>query len=385
MSTISKRKKIVITAVAAVLVIVLVVGLSVFGWLYAFDYRKDPVQKATSVTVDDDGKLRVLQLTDLHLTAPAWNGNDQQTIEWVKTAIRLADPDVVAVTGDAAMGIYWYRQREKGIVAIAEIFEEAGIPWMYTLGNHDGEWSWDTQALVGQENEEQGNEELLEILQGYKYSLMQKGDTTGTGNYVIDVVDKDGNVVYGLINMDTHGKVFNEDGSRGPEYMGLSADQVQWYEREVNALCERAGKLVNSALFMHVPLYEYQDALDNYPLWGSFTQYSIQDHCYVPETNIGMYDKMVELKSTDFVTAGHDHDHNFAVLYEGKDHVNKDKDFPVILHYGRTSGVEAWERRIPIGASVIDINVNATTTESRYKISVIEPPESFVYNEYSGW
>ena len=88
MSTISKRKKIVITAVAAVLVIVLVVGLSVFGWLYAFDYRKDPVQKATSVTVDDDGKLRVLQLTDLHLTAPAWNGNDQQTIEWVKTAIR---------------------------------------------------------------------------------------------------------------------------------------------------------------------------------------------------------------------------------------------------------------------------------------------------------
>ena len=194
--------------------------------------------------MDDDGKLRVLQLTDLHLTAPAWNGNDRQTLEWVKTAIRLADPDVVAVTGDAAMGIYWYRQREKGIVAIAEIFEEAGIPWMYTLGNHDGEWSWDTQALVGQENEEQGNEELLEILQGYKYSLMQKGDTTGTGNYVIDVVDKDGNVVYGLINMDTHGKVFNEDGSRGPGYMGLSADQVQWYEREVNALCERAGKLI---------------------------------------------------------------------------------------------------------------------------------------------
>ena len=388
MGTISKRKKIIIGVVAAVLVIVLIVGLSIFGWLYAFDYRKDPVEKATSVTLPEDGKLRVLQLTDLHLTAPAWNANDKQTLEWVRTAIRLSDPDVVAVTGDAAASIYWYRQRDKAIVEIAEIMEEAQIPWMYTLGNHDGEWSWDTQQPVGRDNEEQGNEEILEVLKGYKYSLMQKGDTTGTGNYVIDVEDKDGNVVYGLINMDTHGKVFNEDGSRGPGYMGLSNEQVQWYEREITALCERAGKTVNSALFMHVPLYEYQDALDNYPLWGGFEQFTIQDHCYVPEENIGMYDKIVELGSTDFVTAGHDHDHNFAVMYEGKkddDGIPANEDKPVILHYGRTSGVEAWERRIPIGASVIDINVYAKDTESRYKISVIEPPESFDYNEYSGW
>ncbi len=382
MSTLSKKGKIAVSVVVCAVVIAVIVGLSVFAWLYTFDYPDGPVEKATSIELPEDGKIRILQLTDLHLTAPAWNGRDSQTLEWVKEAIRMSDPDVIAVTGDAVGSNYFYRQRDKGIVAIAEICEEAGIPWMFTYGNHDGEWSWQTGAMVGPENVEQGKEEILEVLQGYKYSLMTRGDTDGVGNYVIDVVDKDGKTVFGLINMDSHDKIFRENGEKSG-YAGVTADQVAWYEREIKALNARGDGDVKSALFMHVPLYEYQDALDNYPLWGDFHSYTLQDKCYVPETNIGLYDKIAELRSTQFVTAGHDHDHNFAVMYEGPDGINA--DFPVILHYARCSGVNAWERRVPIGASVIDIDVLSDDVESMYKISVIEPPRDFYYDEYEGW
>ena len=81
---------------------------------------------------------------------------------------------------------------------------------------------------------------------------------------------------------------------------------------------------------------------------------------------------MLELGSTDFVGVGHDHDFNFAIDYKG-----------VYLTYGRVSGVNAWRRRTPVGASVIDINVNAESLQSRYKFTVLEP--TFDYEEWEGW
>lgn len=372
MANLSKKQKIVITATVVPLAVVLIVVLSVIGYYAAFSYKKGEVAKATSISLPENGIVRVLQLTDLHLTSSKMLKQDKQTLQWVEQALDYARPDIVAVTGDAVGSLLPFRGRDQALIALAEIFEEKQIYWMYTFGNHDGEWSQTTGKEVGKDNANQGKEELYDLLKGYKYSLMQKGDTDGVGNYVVDVVDGQGNTVYGFINMDSLDKAFDEDGNK-LGYSGFTANQMKWYETHVKALQERAGSAdVKSSLFMHVPLYEYTDAWLNYDHVGDYDPVYTEGKVYSADENIGFFDKIQELDSTELVSVGHDHDFNFVVDYNG-----------VYLSYGRVSGVNAWGRRTPIGATMIDINLNAETREARYKFTNLQP--TFDYLEWEGW
>ena len=368
----ASKKKIAIISVVAIACIAFIIVASILISYAVFPYKKGEVEKANAIELQENGVLRVLQLTDLHLTAIPWSKQDKQTIKWVKQAVKYSRADVVAVTGDAVGSLNPFRMRDKALIELAEVFEEAEVYWMYTFGNHDGEWSQATGKEVKEHNQNQGKEELYDLLKGYKYLLMQKGDTDGVGNYVEDVVDGDGNVVYGLVNMDSQARNFDENGEKMSTYRGLTENQTVWYEREIKALEERAGKSVRSSLFMHVPLYEFTDAWLNNKHVGDFPAINTEGQCYAPDKNSGFYQKMKELGSTDFVTVGHDHDFNWLIKYED-----------VYFSYGRVSGVNAWQRRAPLGATVIDINVNADSLASRYKVSVIEP--SFVYDEYAWW
>ena len=373
----SKKKKILAAVIVPIGIAVIVLGSMLIAFS-VFPYKKGEVEKATSIELKENGVLRVLQLTDLHLTSIQLLKQDRQTVKWVKEAVKYSRADVVALTGDIVGSLFPFRMRDKALIEIAEIFEEAQVYWMYTFGNHDGEWAYGTGKEVKEQNQNQGKEELYSLLKGYKYSLMQKGDTDGIGNYVIDVVDKDGNVVYGLINMDSQARNFDENGEKMSSYHGLSENQVNWYEDQVNALNTRAGKNVKSSLFMHVPLFEYNDAWLNNKHVGDFPAVNIEGECYAPDKNVGFYNKMKELGSTDFVSVGHDHDFNWLIKY------GQQEDFEgVYFSYGRVSGVNAWQRRAPLGASIIDINVNADSIDARYKVSVIEP--SFEYSEYAWW
>lgn len=371
MADLTKKQKIII-GVTVPLAVAVIVIVSVLSWLAYFPYRKGEVAKAESIALPSDCVVRVLQLTDLHLISTDTKKEDKQTLKWVEQAIDYAKPDIVAVTGDAVGSLAPFRMRDKSLIALAEIFEEKQVYWMLTFGNHDGEWSYASGGEVGADNRDEGKRELADLLKGYKYSLLQEGDTDGVGNYVIDVVDQDGKAVYAFVNMDSHDKAFDADGEK-QGYSGLTSNQIAWYEREMSALKERAGgETVKSALFMHVPLYEYKDAWLNYEHSGDFVPVYTEGKVYCADENVGFFDKMVELGSTDFVAVGHDHDFNFAIDYKG-----------VYLTYGRVSGVNAWGRRTPVGASVIDINVNAASLETRYKFTVLEP--TFDYGEWEGW
>ncbi len=371
MAKLEKKQKIII-GITVPLVIAVIVIVSVLAYFIYFPYQKGEVEKATSINLPSDGVVRVLQLTDLHLVATKTLEEDKQTLKWVEEAIERAKPDIVAVTGDAVGSLSPFRMRDKSLIDLAEIFEEKQVYWMLTFGNHDGEWSYASGREVGADNRDEGKKELADLLKGYKYSLLQEGDTDGVGNYVVDVVDESGKSVYAFVNMDSQDKLFDENGEK-QGYSGLTANQIEWYEKQMNALKERAGgEAVKSSLFMHVPLYEYTDAWLNYEHTGGFAPYYTEGKVYCQDVNIGFFDKMQEIGSTDLVAVGHDHDFNFAIDY---------KD--VYFTYGRVSGVNAWGRRTPVGATIIDINVNAQNLRTRYKFTVIEP--TFEYNRWEGW
>lgn len=360
------KKKVLI-----VMAIILVVCLSVttlVGCAGNEKMKKGDLVKTDTLALPSNGKIKVLQLTDLHLTKGRSYSYDAQTLKWVEEAIDKAKPDIVAMTGDTVGSIYG---RDQAMIQLANMLERKKVYWMYTFGNHDGEWSMKTKKDVGKTDGEEGRQELYNILRGYEYSLMNEADgaADGIGNYVVKWKNAADKIVHAMVNMDTHGKKYENGADKG--YIGLKESQVKWYNDSMDSLIVE-GTYPSSSLYMHVPLIQYQEVWedkDNGHI-RDFPAIELEGMCYAPKTDIGMFDAM-KVKGTNFVTAGHDHMFSWMRELDG-----------VYLTYGRTSGVNAWGRYVPIGATVIEIDPTATTTRDMYSLSVIEP--SFEYNPWSG-
>lgn len=374
-----KKKSLMLIAVVLLLVATTVLGL-VGCDLKA---KGGEAVKVSDIKLASDGMIRVLQLTDLHLTKGSSKKEDKETLRWIAQAVDYARPDVVAITGDAVGGAYG---RDNALIELANLLEKKKVYWMYTMGNHDGEWSTATKEQVGHNTDEsvlEGRLELLELLKGYEYSLMQRGDTDGVGNYLVNFVDDKNQVVHSMINMDTHGKKYEEvDGElKDVGYQGLKPGQVTWYTEQLNSLKARTAdnSIPKSTLFMHVPVVEYRSAWNSLPHVGGFPAINLERNVYAPsdEDDIAFCEVVDRIGSTQFMTVGHDHDFNWLRDYR----VSSDSK-GIYLSYGRVSGVNAWGRRAPIGATVIDINPKAMSKEGMYKVSVIEP--TFDYSKWEG-
>lgn len=260
------------------------------------------------------------------------------------------------------------------------------------------------------------NANIYELLQGYEYSLVARSAeeisspaAMGVGNYVIELKNNKDEVVYAVFHMDTHGKMYIDpigntkgaDGYVDAGYVGLTDMQVQWYKDTVKKYADNG---IPSALFMHVPHYAYREAVEQYSgktdygvpefeelndlenklnaqgmLLDKYADYGFvkQEGVYGPRWDEGLADAMNEYISTNLVSVGHDHNNSFVINY-GNDVKN-----PVLLAYGRTSGVNAYARDIPVGATVFDINFSAydpLDPQAMYNI-VWEKP-SFEYDAY---
>lgn len=264
-----------------------------------------------------------------------------------------------------------------------------------------------------------GNLELYELLKGYKYSLLSRSaeetntanqDFMGVGNYVIDLKDKNGNVKFALFHMDTHGKFYiNEKGNTDPDkyidggYVGLTDMQVRWYSDKA---AEYATNGIKSALYMHVPNYGYRIAYESLSginkygvpqfnektdiaYWSSqisipnelqglyyayrpekynAIEFDKQEGIYAPRWDDGLMDSIAKNPSTVLISVGHDHNNSFAAMVD-----IRGKENSVMLAYGRTSGVNAWGRDMPIGASMYTINTAGKTAEEIIGLQMIFP------------
>lgn len=448
------RKTIIGAAFAVVIAAVMTLCVVLGGCTSNYDttLKKGDVKKATSLTVGADGKFKIMQLTDLHLTTGGSYKLDHQTLQWVEEAIETVKPDLVEVTGDAVgSGV---KGRNEGLLAIANIFEKHQVYWAYTFGNHDGEHStkdgkdfWigkegtptdlstvantaligssestlnaaETKRLIYGDNTT-GNEELYELLKGYEYALLNRSEEEmqtdnraemGVGNYVIDLKNTEGETVFAVFHMDSHGKTYVDpvhpaDGATGADayrdtgYVGLTQKQVKWYEDKVKEYSEKG---IKSALFMHVPNYEYRGLCEAYiglnrygvpqyaeksdlEYWGQLNtpdnlkdvyRYEFKDGgVYAPRWDDGLAQAMAKYPSNTLTAVGHDHNNSFV----NKSVVN---DGAYYLAYGRTSGVNAWSRDVKIGASVYTLDTAAAvdpdaTLERLWSIDIAWP--SFTY------
>ena len=182
---------------------------------------------------------------------------------------------------------------------------------------------------------------------------MGPGNITGVGNYVINIADTDGNIIYSLIVMDSNVERKYEDGE---DYDYIHEDQIQWYEWAAEGQPD-----VPSMLFFHIPLPEFADAqsmLESGEI-SDPTAFGVNhEPVCAPPYNSGLFDKIVELGSTTHVFVGHDHINSLSLTYEG-----------VRLTYGLKTGPTCYFEEEMQGATLITIadGTNEVILENIYK------------------
>lgn len=98
---------------------------------------------------------------------------------------------------------------------------------------------------------------------------------------------------------------------------------------------------------------------------------------YAPRWDDGLMEVIAEYPSTTLISVGHDHNNSFIISYDTAAKYGSGEE--VLLSYGRTSGVNAWSRDIPIGATVFTVHTDKTSATDIYDITQVFP--TFKYAE----
>lgn len=365
----SKKKKIILIAIAAFLLI-LVVGIIVAYFVLSTTYDIDKsyikrnanysievqtkdgyttlVKKDASGNVSDE-PIKIIAFTDTHLDAKKEKGD--VTFSYIVRNIVAEEPDLVVFVGDTVTaGFNRIRCHQ-----LAKTLEQLGVYWAGVLGNHEGDNIWSVSRKG-----------MLKIFSKYDHCLIDNSqkythDGTkvwGNGNYVINLADSKGNIYQTLYFLDGGSDMSDEDmikydaefEDKGHnDYDYLKESQIQWYKETVSDIENKNGAKVRSILFDHIPLNEYKtayeeitgeteatyDTPDCYDVANENGTMLIEGQrreaiCYSGH-NSGMFDAICEMDSTKLVVAGHDHINDFVVLYKG-----------VILSYNVPSGYSSY-------------------------------------------
>lgn len=324
------------------------------------------------LTVDKKSDFKILNLTDLQLSEGMSQKSINRTYELVRQLVKETNPSIVTFTGDNT----WLKNSKKAVKRfvkeIDNICIEFDVPWAPILGNHDAESDVDANWIFDEYLKSQN------IIFNYKENANRNKDLakgpmniSGVGNYVINVKSaNDSKIFHSMIMMDTHslgsystidsvnigsekinltglneseklklnewitkdGYIFapsedvnnNEYTVVGTGYDYIKENQIHWYEYMVKGLAESTGAPVESSLFIHIPLPEYNMAAKIYePINDGFTKDEngnfgmLREPICSPYYNSGMFEKIIELNSTKNVICGHEHKNNFSVLYRG--------------------------------------------------------------------
>lgn len=272
-------------------------------------------------TFTTDRELKILDLTDVHIGG-GWMSftKDRMAFNAVAAMVTAEKPDLVVITGDLVYpvpfqsGTFNNKLSSKLIIALMEQLE---VPWTLVFGNHDTEsYSYYSREKVGGFY----SDESLE------YCLFSAGpeDVDGVGNHNIHVKDTQGKITQELIFIDSHSYTDGDIFGIFWKYDNVHQNQVDWYEKTILEAKENNPD-VKSLVFLHIPLVEYRDAYnalmagDESVKHISGVVYEKDPYIYCGMHEDNLFEKALELGSTQGFFCGHDHDNNIVMNYKGID------------------------------------------------------------------
>lgn len=268
--------------------------------------------------------------------------------ETMDKLIKETHPDLITLTGDNAFDPFAY-------LRLIDFLESYSIPWAPVMGNadHTGLVSefWADYRMAHAKN-----------------CLFRFGpEGMGDGNYIINITEN-GRLLHTLFMMDSHHEEEMQQGS----YDHFYNSQIKWYEWAVKGIEKEAGRAVESSVFMHIPVPEYQNAWDSVcdssgnllPEYSKLPFCKMHEKNGAPLFNNGFFSLCEELGSTKNMVCGHDHKNCFSIPYRG-----------ITLTYAMKTGYGCyWERETNGGTTLSIDSLGHAHTEHHY----IDPSESQV-------
>lgn len=266
-------------------------------------------QTYTITYTDDDpfvlemkgDSLKILQLTDLHLTF-GHDQRDRRTFHLIEALNNQDDYDLIVITGDMTMSPSAPALFRKLIT----FMETLKTPWTFIFGNHETDYHT--------------YEDLIRVIPddtSYLYfKVGPKLEEGGIGNFHFTIT-KDDQPVYRLYMLDSKAERNDYTEEEG-EYDYLSTAQVNWFKDHAEL------DTVRNLVFMHIPLRQYIDAVD-------YDGFFLEDKVYAQGVDTGFFDAMVDTAKTTAVFVGHDHLNDFIFARES-----------IFLVYGRATGFNGY-------------------------------------------
>lgn len=274
---------------------------------------------AQSVKYDSDGKLKIVQFTDVH-----WVAGNPDTAAAAANMNRVLDeekPDLVIYTGDITTG----KPAAEGLDKALEPVISRDIPYAVTFGNHD-----DEQDLT--------RHQLYDYIKSKAGCL--NGETGGT-DFAITVTSADGGEIEAVLYVMDSNAYSTIEGLEG--YGWFRYDQIDWFINKSNELTAANGGTPLPALaFFHIPFPEYNEAAsaESNPLIGQRGEKAC-----APAVNTGMFAAMLRSGSIMGTFVAHDHVNNYVTPWHG-----------ILLCYGQFTGGKTTYTDGKNGARVIELS-----------------------------
>jgi len=261
--------------------------------------------------------LKILQLTDLHLTY-GLDANDRATIREIEALVKSQDFDLVVITGDMTMSV----SAPTLFAELIHTMEALKTPWTFVFGNHETDYD--------------SYNDFLDVINGTQYLYFKAGpelDDGGVGNFRI-VFNKDNNPFYTFYFLDSHAERSVYTDEQGMyDYVKIS--QVNWVDEHLTE------DVTDSVMYMHIPLRQFMNPIDYVGIFN-------EDKVYAQGVDTGLFSILLEHGKTKGVFVGHDHLNNFHVNIGG-----------IMLAYGQITGYNAYGD-LPRGGRVVEIDASGT-------------------------
>lgn len=332
---------------------------SLLGILFSMSIAscEDPndFSKDLELSFPKGGEFKIVQFTDLHLKMGDIRSDSAYMC--IENVVNGEKPDLIMVTGD----IIYSEPAKENFQKIMSFLNDFDIPFGIVFGNHDHEFGVSDRYFM---------DEAMKYDNCVSYNDKYNGIALpGDSNYALPIYSSNEekvSVAYMIYCFDSHSySRFKGDGVDGYDF--IAREQINWYsDKSKRHAIINDGEPVNSLTFLHIPLPEYEYAIkaDSSKVVGDFKEAPC-----APKINSGLFAEMKERGDMRAVFAGHDHDNDFTVMWQG-----------ILLAYGRFSGGHTEYFNLGInGARVVTIYENSPKLKTWIRLSTGEIKDVMSY------
>ncbi|KAI1390899.1 calcineurin-like phosphoesterase [Hypoxylon trugodes] len=261
--------------------------------------------------IKDNGKFKIMQLADLHLSTGVGHCRDAvpdeyeggacladlRTLDFVSKLLDEEKPDLVVLSGDQVNGDT-APDAQSAIFKYAQLLIKHKVPYVSIFGNHDDEGSLPRAGQMA----------LIEQLP-YSLSVAGPDDIDGVGNYYIEILAQ-GTSKHSALTvylLDSHS--YSPDERQFSGYDWIKKNQIDWFKQTSDSLKKKHKEYTHIHMdiaFIHIPLPEYTDA-------ESIRVGELREGVTAPKYNSGFRDALVE-QGVVMVSCGHDHANEYCML-----------------------------------------------------------------------